>query len=89
MTSTTTMASSITRPIAAAMPPSVIRLNVRPASFIATSVRSTVTGMTAIATSVVRQRLRKKYRMTTERAMPNRIASHTLRTELRTISDWS
>ena len=56
--STTTMASSMTSPMAAAMPPSVIRLKVRPVSFIDTSVISTVTGMTVVATSVVLQLLR-------------------------------
>ncbi len=56
--STTTMASSMTSPMAAAMPPSVIRLKVRPVSFIDTSVIRTVTGMTVVATSVVSQLLR-------------------------------
>ncbi len=85
--STTTMASSITRPIAAAIPPSVIRLNVRPVSFIDTSVMSTVTGMTVVATSVVSQLLRNTKRIRTESARPKMIASHTLSTEARTISD--
>jgi hypothetical protein len=50
----------MTRPIAAAMPPSVIRLNVIPASRIATSVTRIVTGMTRIATRVTRQFFRNR-----------------------------
>ncbi len=46
--------------MAAAMPPSVIRLKLRPASRIATSVISTVTGMTTMAVSVVPQFFRNR-----------------------------
>ena len=45
----------MTNPIAAAIPPSVIRLKLNPANRIATRVTSTVTGMTTIAVSVVLQ----------------------------------
>ncbi len=51
--STTTIASSITRPIDAAMPPSVIRLKLMPRAYIPASVLSTVTGIASAATTVV------------------------------------
>ena len=47
MFSTTTIASSITSPIAAATPPSVIRSKLSPTSHIARNVTSTVTGITS------------------------------------------
>ena len=49
----------MTRPMAAATPPSVIRSKLSPTSHIATKVTSTVTGMTSVATSVVPQLRRK------------------------------
>ena len=49
--STTTMASSITRPTAAASPPSVIRLKLSPITFSTMNVTSTVAGITSPATS--------------------------------------
>jgi len=52
------MASSITSPIAAATPPSVIRSKLRPTSHIARKVIRIVTGITMIATMVVPQFLR-------------------------------
>ena len=60
MASTTTMASSITRPMAAAMPPSVIMLKLMSTSFIATSVISTVMGIATMAVSTLPQFFRKK-----------------------------
>ena len=45
------IASSITSPMAAAMPPSVIRLKFMPQSFITTIVTRTVTGITIVATN--------------------------------------
>ena len=66
-----------------------MRLKVSPVSRMDTRVMSTVTGMTAVATSVVPQLCRKRKRITTERTSPKRMASHTLCTDARTISDWS
>ena len=85
--STTTIASSITSPIAAATPPSVIRLKLSLAAASATSVARTVTGITSTAVTVVRQLLRKPYRIATDRNSPKAIASHTPRTDARTSSD--
>ena len=54
MFSTTTIASSITKPIAAATPPSVIRSNLTARSrYIARNVTRIVTGMKGSATNVV------------------------------------
>ena len=49
--STTTMASSITSPIAAASPPSVIRLKLSPIAQSKRTVKAMVTGITSPATS--------------------------------------
>ncbi len=88
--STTTIASSMTRPMALAMPPRVIRLKVMLSMRIASSVTRTVTGMTTIATRVEPRSLRNAIEeMTTERMRPKIMASHTLLTESRTSSDWS
>ena len=57
--STTTMASSMIKPIAAAMPPSVIRLKPKPSTRKASKVISTVVGITTAAVSVAPQFLRK------------------------------
>ena len=50
----------MTSPIAAAIPPSVIRLKLSPMSLIDTRVINTVTGMTRVATRVVLQLLRNR-----------------------------
>ena len=66
-----------------------MRLKVRPVRRMETSVMRMVTGITAVATSVVPQLCRKRKRITTESTSPKRMASHTLCTDVRTISDWS
>ena len=48
------------RPMAAAMPPSVIRLKFMPQSFITRMVNKTVTGITTVATNVVPQLRRNR-----------------------------
>ena len=53
MFSTTTIASSATRPIAAAIPPSVIRLMVWPKAVSPRSTMATVTGIVATAIAVI------------------------------------
>src|SRR6266852_5098697 len=68
MFSTTTIASSITRPMAAATPPRVIRSKLSPPRYIARNVASTVTGITRTATKVVPQFRRKANRITTEKS---------------------
>ncbi len=89
MFSTTTMASSITRPTAAASPPSVIRLKVSPSTRRAMKVTAMVAGITRPATSEVPQSRRNSTMMRDARIRPNRMASRTLSIELFTISDWS
>ena len=89
MFSTTTIASSITRPIAAATPPKVMRSKDRPTTYMARNVARTVTGMTRMATNVVPQLRRKAQRMATESRRPIRIASRTEVMEALTSSDWS
>ena len=87
MFSTTTIASSITSPTAAASPPSVIRLKLWPSSFSAMNVTSTVTGITRPATSEVPQSRRNSTMMIDASTSPIRIASRTLRIDSRTIVD--
>ena len=89
MFSTTTMASSMTRPMAAAMPPRVIKSKLSPTSHMASTVTSSVTGMTSVATSVVPQLRRKPHMMSTDSTRPMRMASRTEPTAARTKSDWS
>ena len=89
MFSTTTMASSITSPTAAASPPSVIRLKV---SFImrkAINVTAMVAGITRPATSEVPQSRRNSTMIRDASMRPIRMASRTLLMESLTISDWS
>ena len=89
MDSTTTMASSMTKPIAAAMPPRVMRLKLIPSRCMTTRVMSTATGMTVTAVSVVPQLRRKRKMMTTERIRPKTMDSQTPPTDERTRTDWS
>jgi len=89
MASTTTMASSMTRPMAEAMPPRVMRLKDIWKMRMATRVISTVTGMTTMATRVEPQSLRKRKMMAMESIRPKMMASQTLWTESRTRRDWS
>ena len=67
MFSTTTMASSITSPTAAASPPSVIRLKLSPKTRSAMKVTATVAGITSPATSEVPQSRRNTTRMSEAR----------------------
>ena len=89
MFSTTTMASSITRPMAAASPPSVIRLKLSPMSHSTTMVTAMVTGITSPAISEEVQSRRNRNRMMQARMRPMKIASRTLEIESRTSCDWS
>ena len=89
MFSTTTMASSITRPTAAARPPRVIRLKLW---FMARSMMKVipiVAGITRPATSEVPQSRRNSTMMNDARISPMTMASRTLLMESFTISDWS
>src|ERR1019366_7349100 len=89
MFSTTTMASSITSPMAAARPPSVIRLKLWPMPQSTRMVTAMVTGMTRPATSDDVQSRRKRNRMMQARISPMKMASRTLEIESRTSCDWS
>ena len=60
MFSITTIVSSMIRPTATARPPTLIRLSVRPARSITKMAIDIASGMTAAATSVMRQLRRKK-----------------------------
>ncbi len=87
MFSTTTMASSITSPTAAARPPSVIRLKVWPSARRAMKVTAMVAGITRPATSDVPQSRRNSTMMSEASTSPSRMASRTLLMESLTISD--
>ncbi len=87
MFSTTTMASSITNPTAAASPPSVIRLKLAPMARKAMNVIAIVAGITSPATSELPQSRRNSTRMMAARTSPIRMASRTLLMDSRTSSD--
>ena len=89
MFSTTTMASSITSPTAAARPPSVIRLNVWSSMRRMMNVTPMVAGITRPATREVPQSRRNSTMIKDARISPIRMASRTLSMESLTISDWS
>ena len=89
MFSTITMASSITTPMHAAMPPSVIRLKLMLNSRRKTTAASTASGITSAATSVVRQLLRNSSSTTTASPSPMAMLSVTLAIDSRTSTDWS
>ncbi len=78
MFSTTTIASSMTRPMATARPPIDIRLIVSPSSRMTRKVGMTVSGSVRAATSVTRQSRRKTSSTSTASRPPMRIASRTL-----------
>ena len=78
MFSTTTTASSMTRPMATARPPIDIRLIVPPNSRMKTNVGITASGSVTAAISVRRQSRRKTSSTTMARKPPMRIASRTL-----------
>ena len=87
--STMTIASSITTPIDAASPPSVIKLKLMLKSFIKTMAISVAIGMTREVTTVVRQFLRKTTSTATESRKPMTMLSVTPDIESRTSIDWS
>ena len=89
MFSTTTMASSMTRPMAAARPPRVIRLKDCPMAQRKRIVTATVTGITRPATSELDQSRRKRKRIMQASTSPMKMASRTLAMDSRTSSDWS
>ena len=89
MFSTTTILSSITRPTAAARPPSVIRLKLWPSIFIAMNVMTIVTGTTSPVITAVPQSRRKSQMMRPARNRPMTIASRTLAIDSWTMLDWS
>ena len=87
MFSTTTMASSITRPTAAARPPRVIRLKLSSMTRSAMKVTAMVAGITRPATSEVPQSRRNSTMISDASTSPMRMASRTLSMESLTISD--
>ena len=89
MFSTTTMAVSITKPTAAARPPSVIRLKLSPINLSAIKVSAMVAGIISPATMEVPQSRRKITRIIAARMSPMRMASRTLAIDCFTMSDWS
>ena len=89
MFSRTTMASSMTRPTAAARPPSVIRLKDCPVNFRTMNVMRSVTGITIPATKEVPQSRKKRTRIMDESRIPSNTASRTLEMESWTMVDWS
>ena len=87
MFSTTTIASSMTRPTAAARPPSVIRLKLSPSRRRAMNVIASVAGITRPATSDVPQSRRNSTMMSDASTKPMITASRTLAMESFTRSD--
>ncbi len=87
MFSSTTMASSMTRPTAAASPPRVIRLKLWPVNLRTMKVMSSVAGMTKPATSELPQSRKKSTRMIEESTNPSSTASRTLEMESWTMVD--
>ncbi len=84
MASTITMASSTTRPIATAIPPSDMRLSVWCASRIPTKVMASVIGTVVAARSPARRSRRKSAMTPAHRTTPTRMASRTLAIDSRT-----
>ena len=84
MFSVMTTASSITSPIAMAIAPRVIRLNVWPITLMTKMVTASVTGMEVALMAVMRPWRRNTRRTRTARAAPTSIASPTERTASRT-----
>jgi len=77
MFSLITTVSSITMPMAMAIAPSVIRLNVCPTSDITNTVIASVSGIDAALIAVMRALRRKMKRMMTANTAPMSIASRT------------
>ena len=84
MFSVITTASSITRPIAIAIAPSVIRLNVCPSSDMTNTVIAIVSGIDDALIAVMRAWRRNSSRMITASTAPMIIASRTDFTASRT-----
>src|SRR5207249_3165145 len=84
-----TTASSMTRPMAIAMAPRVIRLNVCPNNHITKIVMTSVSGMDDALTAVIRPWRRKSRSTTTASAAPISMASRTAVTASRTSAAWS
>ena len=84
MFSVTTTASSITSPMAIAMAPSVIRLNVWPSRLITKTVMARVSGIEVALIAVMRPWRRKTSRISMASTAPISIASRTERTASRT-----
>jgi hypothetical protein len=77
MFSVTTTESSITRPIAIAIAPSVMRLNVWPTIHMTSTVIASVIGIDAALIAVIRHRRRNRNSTTTASIAPTTIASRT------------
>ena len=84
-----TTASSITSPIAIAMAPKVIKLNVWPMSDITKTVIAIVIGIDDALIAVMRAWRRKSSRMMTASTAPMIMASRTELTAARTSAAWS
>src|SRR5438093_1012313 len=84
-----TTASSMTRPMAIAIAPSVIRLKVCPSSHITKIVMTRVSGMDDALTAVIRLWRRKRRSTMTASAAPTSMASRTALTASRTSDAWS
>ncbi len=84
-----TIASSMNSPMPAAIPPSVIMLNVIPQSAITTSVIAIVHGTTTAATSALSTLIVNIHTTATDSTRPSRIASRTLATDSDTSAAWS
>ena len=89
MASTTTIASSITSPIATARPPIDMRFRLWPSSAIGTKVMPRVSGTASAATRPARRSRRNSAITATQSAMPTRIASRTDRIDSSTSAAWS
>ncbi len=89
MFSVTTTASSITRPIAIAIAPRVIRLNVWPITHITNTVTASVTGIAAALIAVMRPWRRNRSSTSTASTAPISMASRTEWTASRTRAAWS
>src|SRR6185437_14515292 len=87
MFSTTTMASSITSPTAAARPPRLMRLKLCPSAAMTTNVIRIVAGITSPATSEVPQSRRNSTITMDARTRPMRMASRTPRMDSPTMVD--
>ncbi len=89
MFSVITTASSITRPMAMAIAPNVMRLNVWPTRRITNTVIMSVRGIDVALIAVMRACRRNTSRINTASTAPTSIASRTERTASRTNEAWS